>query len=119
MTTQHTELLHESNAVRAIVQEALTASEVPSLQRQLKDALKEDVRDIVFDFHHARSIDSTGIGLLLAAKNSLAAQQGHLRLVNVPNKMFSLFKGMRLVESLNVEPQGNTAERELEHAQAA
>ncbi|MBK5931392.1 STAS domain-containing protein [Halochromatium salexigens] len=123
MTMQHTQLLQESNSIRAILREDLTASTVPSLQSQLKDALKQDVRDITFDFQQARSIDSTGIGLLLAAKNSLAAQQGHLRLINVPNGMFSLFKSMRLIDSLNVEAQGNTpdvqgndTESELEQA---
>ncbi|MFP4602929.1 MAG: STAS domain-containing protein [Halochromatium sp.] len=92
----------------------LTATTVPALQDALKTALNKDAHDIVFDFQQLRSIDSSGIGLLLAAKNSMVTRQGSLRLINVPADIFSLFETMRLVDSLNAELASNDSDADLE-----
>ncbi|WP_410759743.1 STAS domain-containing protein [Halochromatium sp.] len=108
------QLVQESTSIWAIVKDDLTATTVPALQDALKTALNKDAHDIVFDFQQLRSIDSSGIGLLLAAKNSMVTRQGSLRLINVPADIFSLFETMRLVDSLNAELASNDSDADLE-----
>jgi anti-anti-sigma regulatory factor len=47
-------------------------------------------------------LDSTGIGLLIAARNSIAAKGGTLRVQAVSQDIFKLLQNMRLVSRLNV-----------------
>jgi anti-sigma B factor antagonist len=108
------QLVQESNSIWTIVKDELTATAVPDLQGKLKQALAKDARDIVFDLQHVRTIDSAGIGLLLAAKNSVIARQGSLRLVNVPCTVFTLLNSMRLVDSLGAERASPDSESDLE-----
>ena len=86
-------------------------TEVPELQATLKREIADGVRDLVFDLKHTGRIDSTGIGLLIAARNSLAAVQGGLRLVNAGDGMYKLLCGLRLVDLLHV----STDEGEARH----
>jgi anti-anti-sigma factor len=99
------EILQEPTVIRAIVANEITANAVPTLKAELREALDKSACDIVFDFQQVQKIDATGIGLLLAAKNSVAAQKSSLQLINVPANIFSLLKSMRLVSHLNAVRQ--------------
>ena len=55
-------------------------------------------------------LDSSGIGLLIAAHNSLARKEGRVRVVNASADVFRLLQSMRLVGRLNVQA------RELQEA---
>jgi len=48
-------------------------------------------------------LDSSGIGLLIAASNSLAAKKGSVRLVNVSADIMHLLQSMRLAARLNAK----------------
>lgn len=108
------QLIQESTSVRAVVTDELTVTTVSALQRQLRDALSNAKSDLVVDLEQVSTIDSKGIGLLIAAKNTLASQQGQLRLINVPAHIFNLLKTLRLASSLNAEPASNDSEEDLE-----
>ncbi|MBK5938724.1 STAS domain-containing protein [Halochromatium roseum] len=103
-----------SGSVQAIVIDELTAAVVPVLQRRLRDALTTNGPDLVVDLEQVQVIDTAGIGLLIAAKNSAVEQQGQLRLVNVPSAVFNLLKTMRLAGCLNAEPASNDSDEDLE-----
>ncbi|MBK1618187.1 hypothetical protein CKO42_06965 [Lamprobacter modestohalophilus] len=117
------QLLQASNSVQAIVIDELTAAVVPVLQRRLRDALTTNGANLVVDLEQIQVIDAAGIGLLIAAKNSVAEQQGQLRLINVPVPVYNLLKTMRLAGCLNAEPASNDSDEDLdryfEEAQAA
>ncbi|MEA3639089.1 MAG: STAS domain-containing protein [Lamprobacter sp.] len=114
-----------SAPARAIVIDELTATLVPSLQRKLQQALTSEGPQLVVDLEPLRVIDSAGIGLLIAAKNSVAEQQGQIRLLNVPAPVFNLLKSMRLISCLNAELASNDSdsdddlERYFDEAQVA
>jgi serine/threonine-protein kinase RsbW len=97
------EVTRHGQQLRVVLGKKLTAVEVPVLQPALKQELADDVRQIVFDLADTESVDSTGIGLLIAANNSLAGREGELRLLNVSADIMKLLKSMRLVERLNAE----------------
>ena len=89
---------------RVTLPEQLTAVEAPALQVALKQEIAQGVREIEFDLTHTKSLDSTGIGLLIAASNSLAALQGSVRLIQVSPPLLKLLQSMRLVERLHAVP---------------
>ncbi len=84
----------------------LTAVEVPALQSMLKEELAAGVTLIIFDLAQTTTLDSTGIGLLVAANNSLAPMSGSVRMSNVCNDILKLLQSMRLVDRLHARAPG-------------
>ena len=80
----------------------LTAVLIPELQVALKELLSHGVHELVFDMNATAMLDSSGIGLLIAAANSLAKTGGALRVTNVGPDIFRLLQSMRLTTRLNV-----------------
>jgi stage II sporulation protein AA (anti-sigma F factor antagonist) len=80
----------------------LTAIMVPDLQAGLKQLLQKGARNLVFDLANAKMLDSSGMGLLIAAANSLAQMGGKVRVTNVSPDIFRLLQSMRLTLRLNV-----------------
>ena len=80
----------------------LTAVMVPDLQAGLKQVLQKGARNLVFDLTSTRMLDSSGMGLLIAAANSLAAIGGKVSVTNVSPDIFRLLQSMRLTLRLNV-----------------
>ena len=81
----------------------LIVSQVPDLQEALKGAVDGGAVEVEFNFNDANLLDSSGIGLLIAASNSLAAKNGSVRLVNVSADIMHLLQSMRLVTRLNAK----------------
>jgi anti-anti-sigma factor len=80
----------------------LRASLVPDLQANLTKELEQGVDGVTFDLGKTVILDSSGIGLLIAAGNSLARRQGAIRVINVSQDILHLLQAMRLVARLNV-----------------
>ncbi|MGA7340101.1 MAG: ATP-binding protein [Terracidiphilus sp.] len=80
----------------------LTAVLVPQLQAGLKEMLSKGAREVVFDLASTAMLDSSGMGLLIAAANSLASGGGKVRVTNVCPDIFRLLQSMRLTARLNV-----------------
>lgn len=83
----------------------LTAVLVPDLQTDLKQILNEGASKLVFDLSETEMLDSSGIGLLIAALNSATQRSGEVRVVNVAPEIFRLLQHMRLTSRLNVSPR--------------
>ena len=81
----------------------LVGNQVPELQEALKGAISGGAVEIEFDFSNTTLLDSSGIGLLVATGNSLARNNGMVRLVNVPVDIMKLLQSMRLVGRLNAK----------------
>lgn len=80
----------------------LTAILVPELQACLKEMIGKGAREVVFDLTKTAMLDSSGMGLLIAAANSLAPMGGSVRVTNVCPEIFRLLQSMRLTARLNV-----------------
>lgn len=85
---------------RVVLLGDLTASIVPELQAALRSELEQDTAEVVVDLGGTALLDSSGIGLLIAACNSQTRKQGRLCVTNVSNDILQLLKSMRLVERL-------------------
>jgi anti-sigma B factor antagonist len=95
------EIAREGTQARVTVGGKLTAVEAPALQEALRQELGAGVREVVLDLGATRSLDSTGIGLLVAIANSLAAVGGTVRLLEVGPEIMKLLRAMRLAARLN------------------
>ncbi len=70
----------------------LTESMVEKFQARLVKTIGQDINELAIDMKGVNNVDSTGLGLLIAANNSLDQAGGHLLLANVPEKIENLLK---------------------------
>lgn len=82
----------------------LTAELVPALQAELRSRLEKGAKHVCFDLQAAVMLDSSGIGLLIAAANSLARAGGDLEVVHPSPDIYRMLQSMRLVGRLHVGP---------------
>ncbi|MDI9569894.1 MAG: STAS domain-containing protein [Pseudomonadota bacterium] len=95
------QILHEKQKLQVTVGARLTAVEAHNLQETLRQEIADGIRELVFDMKETIALDSTGIGLLVAANNSMRNTQGNMRLTNVRDDIYKLLRNMRLVERLS------------------
>ena len=96
------ELKQEGSTARLELQGDLTAASVPEIKSTLLRLLEAGVMEVEFDFEKTVAIDSTGIGLLIAAYNSLSKKGGIVRVVRASEDIYRLLQSMRLEKRLSV-----------------
>jgi len=74
----------------------IVASYAQELRRNLWSLIEEGITEIQIDLEGVRMIDSIGLGVLIAAHNSLKKKQGSLAITHVSKDILSLLKTMRL-----------------------
>jgi anti-sigma B factor antagonist len=84
----------------------LVASMVAGLKGELQRAIDDGAGEMVFDLSGTTMVDSSGIGLMIAAYNSLSARQGTVRVKGASDDIFRLLQSMRLDRRLNVTRRG-------------
>ncbi len=98
----------EDNLVTLTLGTRLTAVEVPEFQSALKEQLASGAIHVVFDLSATESLDSNGIGLLVATSNSLRMVSGTLSVIHVADSIYRLLEAMRLTDRLHVKASGAT-----------
>jgi anti-anti-sigma factor len=74
----------------------IIAASVTEIRSMLKSLLEEGVRQLVIDLSEVKVIDSSGIGMLVAAHNSLSRQGGKLSVIHASEELLDLLKAFRL-----------------------
>jgi anti-anti-sigma factor len=94
----------ERNGRAALVRLAgdVVAANAPILRGLLKNAVAEGAREITLDFTRVAMVDSAGLGLLIAAHNSLQKAGGRLAVVHASAEILSLFRSMRIHQHFTV-----------------
>ena len=82
--------------------EDVVASAVPALRSRMRGAIADGVRDLVLDLGEVRMVDSTGIGLLISAHNSLTRLGGQLTVIHASKEILDLFQLMRIHQHFSV-----------------
>lgn len=80
----------------------ITASSTPDLRAVLKTLVSEGIRELEIDLIDVRVVDSSGIGLLVAAHNSLDRLSGKLVVTHVTEDLMELFKAFRLEKHFTI-----------------
>jgi anti-anti-sigma factor len=81
----------------------VVASNAQELRTTLFECIAGGQYHIAIDLQHVAMVDSSGLGVLIAAHNSIKAQGGALRLTNVSPDIVRLLQVMRLDQHFAVE----------------
>ncbi len=90
---------------KAVVRPAgdnIVAATLPELRLKLREMVDAGVRELVVDLVDVRMVDSSGIGLLMSAFNSLRKVGGQLAVVNASADLLALFQSMRMHQHFSV-----------------
>ncbi|MEI8131273.1 MAG: STAS domain-containing protein [Leptolinea sp.] len=87
-----------------ILGEKFLISDVPKMKGELKRLLEEGVTAVILDCSHLTLMDSTGIGLLVSAHNSLSKVNGSFSIIQVSSDIHDLLCSMRLDRHISITP---------------
>jgi anti-sigma B factor antagonist len=99
-----TQIVQTGSQATIILGEKLAASEVPNLKSEMKRLIEEGVSSMSLDCTNLVMMDSTGIGCLVAAHNSLAKLNGSLSMTQVSSDIYDLLCSMRLERRIKISP---------------
>lgn len=80
----------------------IVSSMANAFKAELKNLLDQGIKDLTMDLDGVEMIDSIGMGLLIAAHNSLAKVGGALRVINPSPDILGLMRTMRLDKHFEV-----------------
>ena len=97
------EVTREDNkAVVRPLGDTIVAATLPELRSKMRGIVDDGVTDLVVDLAEVRMVDSSGIGLIIAAYNSLRKVGGQLALIHVSSELMDLFRTMRMHQHFSV-----------------
>lgn len=79
-----------------VFDEDLTSSTVLDVRPKLTDLIASGVRRVVFDFSRTEFVDSSGIGMMISAHNSVTKLGGGIEVTGASPEVLTLFRAMRL-----------------------
>jgi anti-anti-sigma factor len=82
----------------------VVASMAEDFKNELLSVINEGTSEVVIDLDGVEMVDSVGIGVIIAAHNSLSQSGKKLKVINVTNDVYGLFTTMRLNRRFTVEP---------------
>jgi anti-anti-sigma factor len=92
----------------AIVRPAgdVVAAQVPELRSALRGVLANGVLAMTIDFAQVEMVDSTGLGLLISAHNSISKAGGRMAVIHASKEILGLFRSMRIHQHFSVSDSG-------------
>lgn len=97
------EIIREGTSILVRPGGNVVASIAGGLRQQIKGLLEEGVTDVTVDLAESEIVDSVGIGLLIAAHNSVEKKGGKLTVINASSDLRHLFQQMRLDRHFEVK----------------
>ena len=83
-------------------EEDIVGAATHDLKSQISELINSGKKHIELDLGQVSMIDSLGIGVLVATRNSLRQSEGEFSIVNLSEDLTKLFSNMRIIEFLNV-----------------
>ncbi len=81
----------------------VVASMAENFKNELLSAINDSKEDFVIDLQGVEMVDSVGIGVIIAAHNTLNQSDRNLKVINVIKDVYGLFTTMRLNRRFTVE----------------
>src|SRR5580698_5015881 len=82
--------------------DGIVAASIPELRAKMRAAVEEGVRELVIDLTDVQMVDSSGIGLLISAYNSLKKVGGQLSVIHASTEILELFHTMRMHQHFSI-----------------
>ncbi len=92
----------DSKAVVRPDGDEIVAASVPGLRLKMRGIIEEGVRELVVDLAGVQMVDSSGIGLLISAHNSLRKLGGRLAIIHASPEILELCQTMRIHQHFSV-----------------
>ena len=80
----------------------LVAARLPALRTKLREMVGSGTLHLTMDLAGTQMVDSTGIGLLISAHNSLKKAVGELKVIHASKDIFELLRTMRMHQHFSV-----------------
>ena len=74
----------------------------PNCVSKMREIVAEGIRELVVDLADVHMVDSSGIGLLISAYNSLRKVGGRLAVIHASAEILELFQTMRMHQHFSV-----------------
>jgi anti-anti-sigma factor len=84
------------------LEEDLVAAKLPALRSRLREMTASGIQHLTLDLADVQAVDSTGIGLLVSAHNSLKKAGGELAVIHASKDILELFRTMRIHQHFSV-----------------
>ncbi len=81
----------------------VVASMAENFKNELLSAINDSEEDFTIDLQGVEMVDSVGIGVIIAAHNTLNQSDRSLKVINVIKDVYGLFTTMRLNRRFDVE----------------
>ena len=81
----------EGNITFIRVEGYIDAHTAPELEKVLQDMIADGRYKVVLDFQQMEYISSAGLGVLMGAISTFRENQGDMKLVNLPSKVYKVF----------------------------
>jgi anti-sigma B factor antagonist len=81
----------------------VVASMAEDFKNELLSAINDSKEEFTIDLEGVEMVDSVGIGVIIAAHNTLNQSDRSLKVINVINDVYGLFTTMRLNRRFDVE----------------
>jgi len=81
----------------------IVASMADDFKSNLLQMVEKGIPELIIDFTGVDIVDSVGLGVVIATHNSLSNSGGKLKVINVSNDIYQLFKTMRLDQHFEVQ----------------
>lgn len=81
----------------------VVASMAEDFKNELLSAINDSKEDFIIDLEGVEMVDSVGIGVIIAAHNTLSQADRGLKVINVIKDVYGLFTTMRLNRRFTVE----------------
>jgi len=90
------DVVREGRTAKILPGRELVASTVAALKPKLGEVVREGVERVVFDLTNTAIVDSVGIGLFVAAHNSIRKWGGTVSVIHASGDLLDLFRALRL-----------------------
>lgn len=97
------QLLSGENTLYGKLEGEFDAYTAPKLREDLEEIEIDEGRNIVLDFKNVTYMDSAGLGVIVAFYKRVVRCNGHLKLVNLSEKLNRLFDITGLSELISIE----------------
>lgn len=100
---------HGDATVLAISGKVMGGPEVDEFKAAIKDLVDAGCRNFILDFAEVPWINSTGLGILIAAHHTVRAAEGQLRICSVTDRVLSIFHVSQLERVFEVHADRDKA----------
>lgn len=97
------QIMNENNQTIIKPESDVVASMAEEFKNELISAIDSSSDEFVIDLDNAKMVDSVGIGVIIAAHNTLNQSGRMLKIINVSQDIYNLFSAMRLNRRFPIE----------------